>query len=109
MDPPPQGESTFYNKVSLRDFFNRLKNGSVGLKATDIASLLSTMLGWWANNPRVPEYVNRLEDVQKKSIRANLPISDLWLAAIATGSLLATGSFPKQHPNWYRLPHANKP
>ena len=66
------------------------------------------MLGWWADKPRVPEYVNRLEYAQKKSIRANLPISDMWLAAITTGLLLAAGSFPKQRLDWDSLPRANK-
>ena len=59
---PLKEESTFYNKVPLRDFFARLKGGSGGLEATDIVSLLSATLGWWADDPRVPEYVNRLED-----------------------------------------------
>ena len=38
-------ESTFYNKVPLRNFFARLKGGSGGFGATDIVSLLSAMLG----------------------------------------------------------------
>ena len=62
-------------------------------------SLLSATLGWWADDPRVPKYVNRLEDAQKKSVRAKLPIDDKWLNAIATGSLFAVGSFPKQRPD----------
>ena len=41
-------------------------------------------------------------------MRATLPIDDKWLAAIATGSLLAAGIFPKQHPDWDSLPRANK-
>ena len=41
-------------------------------------------------------------------MRALLPIDDKWLAAIATGSLLAAGSFPKQRPDWDSLPRANK-
>ena len=65
---PLKEESTFYNKVPLRDFFARLKGGSGGLEATNIVSLLSANLSWWADNPRVPEYVNRLEDAQKKSV-----------------------------------------
>ena len=69
---------------------------------------MSYMLGWWANNLHVPKYVNRLEDAQRKSIRANLPISDMWLAAIATGLLLSAGSFPKKCPDWDSFPHANK-
>ena len=105
---PLKEESTFYNKFSLRNFFDDLKNGRGGLEATDTVSLLSAMLVWWANDPRVPKYVNRLEDVQKKSTHANLPISDMWLAAITTGLILAAGSFPKQHPNWDSLPCANK-
>ena len=105
---PLKQETTYYNKVPLRDFFARLKIGSGGLEATDIVSLLSATLGWWAEDPRVPEYINKLEDAQRKSVRASLPISDKWLAAIATGSLLAAGSFPKQRPDWDSLPPANK-
>ena len=105
---PLKEDTTFYNKVPLSDFFARLKGGSRSLEATDIVSLLSATLGWWAEYPRVPEYVNRLEEAQRKSVRASLPIGDKWLAAIATSSLLAAGSFPKQRPNWDSLPRANK-
>ena len=96
---PLKEETTYYNKVPLRDFFARLKSGSGGLEATDIVSLLSATLGWWAEDPCVPEYINKLKDAQRKSVRASLPISDKWLAAIATGSLLEASSFPKQRPD----------
>ena len=101
-------ESTVYNKVPLRYFFARLKGGSGGLEASNIVSLLSATLGWWDDDHRVPEHINRLKDAQKKSVRAKLPIGKKWLAVIATGSLLAAGSFPKQIPDWYSLPCANK-
>ena len=100
---PLKEEPTFYNKVPLREVFAHLKGGSGGLEATDIVSLLSATIGWWDD-----EYVNRLEDTQKKSVQAKLPIDNKWLAAIATGSLLAAGSFPKQRPDWDSLPRANK-
>ena len=57
---PLKEETTFYNEVPLRDFFARLQGGSGGLEATDIVSHLSATLGWWDEDPRVPEYVNRL-------------------------------------------------
>ena len=66
--PPLKEESTFYNKAPLLDFFVHLNGGSGTLEATDIVSLLSTMLGWWAHKSLVPEYVNHLEDAQKKSV-----------------------------------------
>ena len=105
--PSLKEETTFYNKAPLHDFFNQLKTGSGGLEATDIVSLLSAMLSWLANDPCVPEYVNLIKDAQKKSICANLPISNMWLAAIATGLLLAAGSSPKQCSDWDSLPPAN--
>ena len=95
---PLKEEATLYNKVPLRYFFAHLKGGSGGLEATDIVSLLSATLGWWAKDPHVPEYVNRIEDAQKKLVRANLPIDNKWISAITTGLLLAAGSFPKQRP-----------
>ena len=52
---PLKEETNFYNKVPLCDFLDRLKYGSGGLENTDIVSLLSAMLCWWANDPRVPE------------------------------------------------------
>ena len=94
--------------MPLCDFFTRLKGVSGGLEATDIVSLLSATLSWWSEDPRVPEYINRIEEAQRKSIRAALPIDDKWLAGLATGSLLAAGSFPKQHPDWDSLPRTNK-
>ena len=62
---PLKEEATFYNKVPLRDFSARLKGGSGVLEDTNIVFLLSATLGWWAEDPRVPKYINRLEDAQK--------------------------------------------
>ena len=42
---PLKEETTFYNKLPLRDFFMPLKVSSGGLEATDIVSLLSATLG----------------------------------------------------------------
>ena len=105
---PLKEESTFYNKVPLQHFFACLKGGSGGLEATNVVSLLSATLGWWDDDPCVPVYVNCLEDAQKKSVRAKLPIDDKWLAAISAGLLLAARSFLKQRSNWDSLPCANK-
>ena len=52
-------ETTFYNTVPLRDFFTRLKGGSGGLEATDIASLLSATLSWWAERRETMSVASR--------------------------------------------------
>ena len=85
--------------MPLHEFFARLKGSSGGLEITEIVSLLSATLGWWAEDPRVPEYVNCLEDAKKKLVRENLPIDDKRLAAIATSLFHAAGIFSKQSTN----------
>ena len=60
----------------------------------------------WAEDPCVPEYINALEDTQKKSVRVGLPIVDNLLAAFATASLLEENSFPIDRPKWDgKAPH----
>jgi hypothetical protein len=94
--------TTFYNMVSPQDMLQHLATSTAGLEATDIVSLFVDMQSWWEEDPRVPKYINRLEDAQKKASRsrAALPITNEWLAATATKSLLAAGSFPIQRPVW---------
>jgi hypothetical protein len=105
---PVKDSATFYNKVKIRSFLDHLSLSSGGLEAMDIVHFQSAMLGWWAEDPRIPEYINRLKEAQKKSARTHLPIMDDWLAAIATMSLLSAGSFPKLHLDWDGLVPAAK-
>ena len=105
---PLKSATTFYNQVSLRDMLDHLATNMPGLEATDIVTLAVDMQSWWQDDPRVPEYINRLEEAQKKALRGNLPITNDWLAATATLSLLTAGSFPKQRADWDALAPAIK-
>ncbi len=97
---PLKSPTTFYNKVSLQDMLQHLATSTAGLKATDIVTLLVDMQSWWEEDPRVPEYINKLEDAQKKALRASLPITNEWLVATASKSLLSAASFPIPRPVW---------
>jgi len=73
---PLKDSATFFNKVQLRTYLDNIASSSGGLEATDIVHLHAAMHGWWAEDPRIPEYINRIEDAQKKAARANLPITN---------------------------------
>lgn len=105
---PLKSFTIFYNKVAPRDMLNHLSNNSGGLDTMDVVTLQVTMLGWWAEDPCVPEYINRLEDGQKKAKRGRLLIIDNWLAAIALTSLLNAGAFPRKSFEWDSLSTASK-
>ena len=93
---PLKSPTTFYNKVLLQDMLQHLSASTAGLEATDIVSLLIEMQSWWEEDPCVPKYINKLEDAQKKALRASLPITNKWLVATASKSLLSAASFPIQ-------------
>jgi hypothetical protein len=99
---PLKSATTFYNKVSLWDMLQHLATSTsmAGLEATDIVSLFLDMQAWWEEDPRVPKYINCLEDAQKKAHRAGLPITNKWLVATASKLLLIAASFPTQRAVW---------
>ncbi len=43
----------------------------------------------------IPEYINMLEDAQRKLARAQLPMGDRQLLAIASTAVLAAQHFPR--------------
>ena len=103
-----KSDVTFYNMVSLRDMLDHLSTNMPGVEATDIITLSVEMQSYWQDDPRVPEYINKLEETQKKAVRSGLPITNDWLAATASLSLLTSGSFPKQRSDWDSLAPALK-
>jgi hypothetical protein len=105
---PLKSSTTFYNKVPLQDMLQHLATSTAGLDHTDIVSLLVEMQTWWEADPRVPEYINKLEDAQKKAHRAGLPITNEWLVATASKSLLVAASFPTHRKDWDSLLPSSK-
>ena len=66
--------------------------------AIDVVALLGEIPTYWMADPRVPQYVIKLEEAQRKADGAALPISDDWLAAFATSSLLRANSYLTNRP-----------
>eukprot|EP00804_Cyclotella_cryptica_P027252 CCRYP_014350-RA/>CCRYP_014350-RA protein AED:0.46 eAED:0.46 QI:0/-1/0/1/-1/1/1/0/130 len=66
------------------------------------------MLGFYAAADGIPEYINMLEAAQRKLARANLPMSDDQLLAIAYTAVLALSHFPRPTDDWEAKPRANK-
>ena len=78
-----------------------LTKANGGLERVNTVKLLVSFTQLWAQDPRVPEYLNGLRDGQKKVKRTGLTFLDDLLAAIASSSLLKANSFPKDRPKWY--------
>ena len=93
-------EDTFYKFVSPLALLAHVGDGVGGLEVTNVVALLAKLPNYWAANPRVPQFIMRIEEAQKNAARAGLLISGAWLAVFGTSSLLLANSFPNDRPVW---------
>ena len=99
---------SFYTSVTCLQLMDHLTANCGGLHPSELVNLPTDMMGYYNDADGIPEYINMLEEAQRKLARANLPMSDDQLLAIASTSILASGHFPRPTDEWEALPRANK-
>ena len=87
-------KTTLFKHVTLRNILNHLGATSTDGEAIDVIGLQQGMLSWWVEDPRVPEFITRCEEAQRKATQAGLAISVAWIFNLASRSLLTEKSFP---------------
>jgi hypothetical protein len=68
---------TFYTKVTAREIIAFLEANSGGLHAIDMISLRTNMHNYYTQADGVPQYINMLEDAQKRQRRLACPLPTL--------------------------------
>ena len=99
---------SFYTSVSCPQLMDHLTANCGGLHPSELVNLPTDMMGYYNDAEGIPEYINMLEEAQRKLARTNLPMSDDQLLAIASTSILASGHFPRPTDEWEALPRAAK-
>ena len=97
---PLKNETTFFTRVTPVEMISELTKASDSLKRVNTVDLLVSLTQQWEKDPRVPEYLNVLMDIQNKAKHAGLPFADDSLADIASSSLLKSNLFPRDRPKW---------
>ena len=97
-----------YTSVTAKQLMEHLETNCGGLHPVDLVSLPTEMMGYYATVEGIPEYIDKLEEAQRKLARANLPMSDDQLLAIASTSVMAAEHFPRATDEWEALPRNNK-
>jgi hypothetical protein len=94
---------SFYTNVTAKQLIDHLDANCGGLHPSELVNLPTEMMGYYAEAEGIPEYINMLEEAQRKLARANLPMSDAQLLAIASTAILASGHFPRPTDEWEAL------
>jgi hypothetical protein len=71
-------------------------------------SLCTNMHNYYTQADGIPQYINMLEDAQKKAMQAGMPIADVKLVMIASAAVLTAQHFPHKVNNWEGLPSASR-
>ncbi len=96
--------NSFYTKVLAFEIISFLDANSGGLHAIDMISLRTNMHQYYIQADGIPQYINMLEDAQKKVKRAGMPIADIELVMMASAAVLAAQQFPREVNDWEGLP-----
>ena len=99
---------SLYNSVTAKQLIEHLDANCGGLHPVDLINLPTEMMGFYATAEGIPEYINKLEDAQRKLARANLPMQDVQLLAIASTAVLASQHFPRATDEWEAMAPALK-
>ncbi len=92
--------TTFFHKVFARDLLEHLKKYSTGLYVLNIVSLRSNMLLLYKNAASMPDFILAMEEAQKKTKHAELPILDIEPVMYAVTSILHSGNNKKETDKW---------
>jgi hypothetical protein len=87
-----------------REIIAFLDANSGGLHAIDMISLRTNMHNCYTQADGISQYINRLEDAQKKATRAGMPIAGVELVMMASAAVLVAQHFPCKVDDWEGLP-----
>jgi hypothetical protein len=90
--------------VLALEIISFLDANSGGLHAIDMISLCTNMHQFYIQADGIPQYINMLEDTQKKAKRASMPIADIKLVMMALAAVLAAHHYPREVDDWEGLP-----
>ncbi len=99
---------SFYTSVTAMDLLDHLDANCGGLHPSELITLPTEMMGFYALADGIPEYINMLKDAQRKLARAHLPMDERQLLAIASTAVLASQHYPRTTDKWEALAPAQK-
>jgi hypothetical protein len=94
----------FYTKVMALDIITFLNTNSKGLHTVDMISFQTNMQDYYVQMDGIPQYINMLENAQKKAKRAGMPIANVKLIMMALVAVLVAQHFPCEVDDWEGFP-----
>ena len=94
---------TFYTNVTALKLLEHLTEFFSGLHTVDAVEIPQGMKTLFNDAEGIPQYINAMEDVQRKSKRAKLVIIDEYMHTVALKLLLQSGEYETETREWSKL------
>ena len=95
---------TFYTKITTLKLMDHLTEFCLGLHTVDTMDIPQVMKTLFRDAEGIPQFINAMEEAQRKSKRAKLIINDNYLHAVALKSLLQSVEYNTETREWSKLP-----
>ena len=97
-----------YTKVLPKDLFAHLQAGCTVRHALDLLAMHNEMQCYHLEVEGIPEYINMLEDSQRKAGRAGQKIANKTLLLFASTAMLTSEQFPRANDDWEECAERDK-
>ncbi len=91
-------------KVTALDIITLLNSNSGGLHALNMIALHTNMSQYYVQVDGIPQFIVLMENTQKKTKCAGMPIANVELVMMALVVVLVSQHFPSKVDNWEGLP-----
>ncbi len=91
---------TFYNNVTAYNLLEYLRTNSGGLHNTNLTTLPTETLHYYANEDGISEFILALKKAREKLARGGIPMSDAMLLATAHLQVFTSLHYPEATWEW---------
>jgi hypothetical protein len=88
--------NTFYTEVTSLDIMALLDANSRGLHAIHMITLRTNTMQYCMQADGIPQFIVMMEDAQKKTMQAGMPIASVKLVMMALAAVLVAQHFPRK-------------
>ena len=99
---------TFYALVPASKMMQHLRSRCRGLSSIELIDIPNEMRTFYADSEGIPQYINLMEEAQRKADRGKLPVTEQTMVAIASKSVLSSGDFETATERWDELVDSDK-
>ena len=98
-----KGSPIHFAEATTHKILDVARKACTGLHVIDLLDLQDKMRDMHLTTDTIADYIEALKDAQRKSKRANNPVSNDYLVMVVTKAMMGSQRFPRSEDDWEEL------